>query len=93
MRDIESESSPGVHPALSVQSRRILVSPIIGVRMSKHRDLLHKKIIAQTEERAASFIESRNACIHEVGIQRGYLMALRDVLELSNEIEREMNEA
>lgn len=61
--------------------------------MSKFIDMLETRIKEESLDRCGSFVESRNDSIHEVGINRGYLMALRDVLEWSQEIERKINDA
>jgi len=57
----------------------------------KFRELLETRIREESSDRAAAFIESRNDSVHEVGISRGYLMALKDVLGWSIEIERKLN--
>ena len=61
--------------------------------MSKHRDLLDARIKEEALEKGSAFVESRNDSIHEVGIARGYLMALKEVLTWSQEIERKINDA
>lgn len=61
--------------------------------MSKFRDMLENYIKEAAADKASAFIESRNDSIHEVGINRGYLMALKDVLEWSQQIERTLNGA
>lgn len=55
------------------------------------REHLEKRIKEEALERGSAFVESRNDSIHEVGIARGYLVALHDVLLWSNEIERSLN--
>jgi hypothetical protein len=57
------------------------------------RDMLEKRIREEILERGTQLAESRNDSIHEIGIQRGYLAGLRDALEWSQEIERELNNA
>ena len=58
---------------------------------SKFRDLLEKQIGEEILEHGTRLAESQNDSIHWIGSERGYLMALRDVLEWSNKIERELN--
>ena len=57
------------------------------------RNLLEVRIKEEVLDKGNSFVESRNDSIHEVGISRGYLMALKDVLEWSQEIARKINDA
>jgi len=59
----------------------------------KFRDLLEKKIRAEALERGDNFIHLRNGDPHENGVQRGFLMALTEVLNWSQEIERQLNDA
>jgi len=58
---------------------------------SKFRDMLETRIREEALERGDSFINSRNGDIHETGVQRGFLMALKEVLNWSQEIERKLN--
>lgn len=55
------------------------------------RGHLELRVKEEILDRGNAFIESRNDSVHEVGIARGYLMALRDVLEWSQEVERKLN--
>lgn len=57
------------------------------------RSILTGKIDKSIADHAEQLIESRRDSIHEVGIQRGYLMALREIKEMMNETAREMNGA
>lgn len=59
---------------------------------TKFREMLEIRIREESLERGSAFVESRNDSIHEIGINRGYLMALKDVLEWSQEIERKLND-
>ncbi len=60
---------------------------------SKFREMLETKIREEALERGSAFVESRNDSIHEVGISRGFLMALSEVLNWSKEIERKLNDS
>ena len=60
---------------------------------SKFRDMLEKRLQEEILERADSFVESRNGDVHETGRTRGYLVALREVLQWCQEIERKLNDA
>jgi len=53
--------------------------------------MLETRIREEALERGDSFINSRNGDIHETGVQRGFLMALKEVLNWSQEIERKLN--
>lgn len=59
----------------------------------KFRELLEKKIREEALERGDNFVSMRNGDPHENGVQRGFLMALKEVLNWSNDIERQINES
>ena len=61
--------------------------------MSKFRDMLETRIKEEALERGDNFIHMRNGDPHENGIQRGFLIALTEVLNWSQEIERKLNNA
>jgi hypothetical protein len=60
---------------------------------SKFRDILENRIKEEALERGDNFVNMRNGDPHENGIQRGFLMALKEVLTWSQEIERKLNDA
>lgn len=51
------------------------------------------RIKEEALERGGNFIHMRNGDPHENGLQRGFLMALSEVLTWSNDIERKLNNA
>ena len=59
---------------------------------SKFRDLLETRIREEALERGNNFVSMRNGDPHENGVQRGFLMALKEVLTWSQEIERKLND-
>lgn len=61
--------------------------------MSKFRDMLEADIRKQALERGDDFIHSRNGDPHYTGFERGYLVCLKDVLTLCQEIERKINDS
>lgn len=59
--------------------------------MSQFRDLLEKELQKTALEKGEDFINSRNGDPHYTGYERGYLVCLKDVLTLCQEIERKIN--
>lgn len=61
--------------------------------MRKFSDILRERIYKDALERGDNFIHSQNGDPHYTGYQRGYLVCLRDVITLCQEIEKELNDA
>lgn len=60
---------------------------------SNFRELLEARLREEALERGSNFIHMRNGDPHENGVQRGFLMALTEVLNWSQEIARKINDA